>query len=452
MRILVSVILLLWASLAAAFEVTQEVTPNGHKFSFVHMADTKRVAISMAWVGGYGFVAKDKATIQELGPVMMANGGAGGLSPDEILSQFTAIDSGARLYVNEDALRGFVVAPEKDMMKAAEIANKVLAQPTLDPRWLKRFQRNYSQNMTEGMKTHYGQAWRGFRTLVMGDHPLTTAWNATPVSGIQSISIEDIRDWYDKTLSTDDLLIYAAGNADVTKIAEVIDVALASLKKGHKRTALPPLTMSYPSKTILIHRPEIEKSYILVAGPIAPEYSPNYEAIQLASGVLGVSDQSRLFKAIRKELRAAYGFGAGYHKFSRDHGVLTLNGEVETAKLAEAMRVVEETYEEFRKRGIGRLEFPFAQRYFKNRLSEEMKKPETLVHFMTEGALTNRDTKQALASLDRVKGLSRSSVNAAILEEFPKFREMVKVVVTSDKDALNADCVITDFTEIAKCR
>ncbi|KPD10799.1 pitrilysin family protein [Phaeobacter sp. 11ANDIMAR09] len=447
-----AMVLFLLTGQVVAYEITEQKTPDGYDFTYVHMPKANRTAVSIAWVGGYGFLSSRKENIEELGPILMINGGAGGLSPDEVVARFNAIDSGARLYLDDDALRGFIVAPAKDLGEASTIANKVLAEPTFDPRWLKRFQRNYVENVRGYSKTPKGQAWLSLRNITVGNHPLRQVWNGTPTQNISSITIDDVSDWYARTVTTDGLEIAVAGDAKPTAVAEAIDTALRALPSQNAREDLPPLQMHYPAKTILIHRPEAEKSFILIGGPIPPSYSVDYEALQLATGVLGVSDQSRLFTAVRKELRASYGFSAHFSDFTRANGMLYMQGEVETAKLQKALETVQRTYETFRTVGVGMVEFPFAHRIFKNRVRSNMDKPDTIAHLLTEAQLTGRSSSSGLQYLERVEGLSRAEVNAAILRHFPKFDDMVKIVVSPDRDAVKADCVISAFSDAADCR
>lgn len=246
--------------------------------------------------------------------------------------------------------------------------------------------------------------------------------------------------------------ITVAGDANPDTIAQAIDTALKGLPKQGSRENLPPLEMYYPAKTILIHRPEAEKSHILIVGPVPPSYAPNYEALQLATGVLGVSDQSRLFTAIRKELRAAYGFEASFDDFTRANGMLFMQGEVETAKLQQALDTVHDSYEKFRTGGVGLIEFPFAHRIFKNRVRTSMETPGTIAHLLTEANLTGRSYAEGLGYIERVEGLSRSKVNAAVVRHFPEFSGMLKIIVSPDREGIKADCVIADFSEAASCR
>ena len=167
---------------------------------------------------------------------------------------------------------------------------------------------------------------------------------------------------------------------------------------------------------------------------------------------MGVSDQSRLFSAIRKELRAAYRFNAWISDFSRDHAMLYFQGEIDTAKLGDAYTTIRDTYEEFRRNGIGRIEFPFAQRLYKNRATGVLEHPRGVANLMVEAWLTDRTINSGLSYPERAASLARGPVNQVIREEFPPFAGMVKIIVSPDQNAIAADCIIQDFSQAVTCR
>ena len=172
------------------------------------------------------------------------------------------------------------------------------------------------ENVTADQATAGGQAWRALREMGMGNHPLKQVRSKTPPENIEKITIADVKEWHKRSLSTGNLGIFAAGNASADEIGQAIDAALQGLPAQNKRKDYPRLNMRYPGKTILLHDPKLAKSYILVAGPLPKNYAPNQEARELGMAVLGVSDQSRLHTALRKELRATYAFSAWISDFS----------------------------------------------------------------------------------------------------------------------------------------
>lgn len=437
---------------ASAFDIETHVTPDGHSFTLAKMPGAPQTFIRFVWRGGNGFVSPGKENIEELGPAMMVNGGSIGLPANALASQINALGGGLQLYSKPDAFHGLLIGTEEKLTDTAELLNLVLTKPAFDPRWLRRFQRNYVENVSAHLKTPSGQAWRTMREISIGRHPLRQVWNATPTKNISAITIEDIKDWHRRTVTANDVGIFVAGNAESGKVAAAIDIALRNLPRKSGRQDFPPLSMHYPAKTILVHRPEIEKSYILVGGAVPKTYSPQQEAREIGVGVLGVSDQSRLFSAIRKELRAAYRFNAWISDFSRDHAMLYFQGEIDTAKLGDAYTTIRDTYEEFRRNGIGRIEFPFAQRLYKNRATGILEHPRGVANLMVEAWLTDRTINSGLSYPERAASLARGPVNQVIREEFPPFAGMVKIIVSPDQNAIAADCIIQDFSQAVTCR
>ena len=187
------------ASDAGTIETLQ--TPAGHLYSYHHMPQTARAAVAISWQGGFASVDQGKENIAFFGPHMMTEGGADGVSPVDLVAEFEALDAGARLYSEDDSIRGFIVAPSADFPTAAAIANKVLAKPTMDPRWLARFQRERKTLKAERQATVVGQAWHTLRKSVIGDHRLQQAWSWTSMQDMESISIDDVRDWHRKHIS-----------------------------------------------------------------------------------------------------------------------------------------------------------------------------------------------------------------------------------------------------------
>ncbi|MFK7875579.1 MAG: M16 family metallopeptidase [Paracoccaceae bacterium] len=427
-------------------------TPQGHVFTYHHMPDAPRVAIAMAWKGGIGHLAKGKENIMTFGPWLVTDGGSQDRSAADIRAEFEAMDSGAQLYTAPDAVRGFIVAPAQDLKRAVEIANEVLARPALEDRWLQRFIRTRKAERAETEQQLWAQAWYAMRRLTMGDHPLRQAWSFEPLDNLDTLTGEDAQRWYDTSLGIDDLIIAATGPADVDIVANAIDIALSGLPTAHTRTATPPLDMAFSGKTILIHRPTAQKSYVLVTGKLPGVTTPGDTGRELAVGVLGYGDQSRLFTAIRKELRGAYGFSARKHGFTRAQDVLALQGEIDTKLLGEGLAAIEDTYTEFRTGGIGRLEFPFAKRFMVAEIKKNTAKPENQAYLMIEAALNGRNIGEGLDLLARAQKLTRRDTNAQIKAEFPPYSKMLKIVVSPDRQAVVADCIITHFSEVGQCR
>ena len=449
--ILASIVVAGSAYAAEAQEVTKRTTPNGHVYWHYPIEKAKRTAVAIAWPSGISTLPSGQEMIARIGIDMMLNGGADGKLPEEIVAEFEDLDAGSRLFVQPEEIRGFIVAPDEEIQKAAEIANRVLARPNLSKEWLER-ERNKLAGASRGRdKVVLGIGWNLSREIIMSDHPYKNFWSIRPVANIEAASLETIKDWHSKAFRKDDVLIAATGSANFDVIDAGIDIALKDSPAGKSAPTIPLPDLKVPGKTIVFHAPKAEKSMILIFGK-APAAADNQDLpFNLSLGVLGYGQQSRLFKAVRTGLRASYGFGSGYIDYTRNQRLFQMSGEVETAKLSSALETVRETYEEFRTDGVGLIEFPFARRFYRQRIESSMAKPQEATYLLMEGLLNGAPAGELATLQSRIDNLERGKVNGFISKTFVKFDDLLKIIVTPDAAAVKGDCVITAYEQWRSC-
>ncbi|MCR9137787.1 MAG: insulinase family protein [Alphaproteobacteria bacterium] len=431
--------------------MTAHVSPAGHQFFYVPMDDAQRTAVAITWASGLPTGPGIHEATARLGIELMLNGGAGGLPPDEISADFEDLDAGSRLWVQPGEIRGFVVAPDDQLDRAAEIANLVLAQPALDNRWLERQKRNLLRDTRIRNATATGLAWSLAREIMLEDHPFKRFWTAAPVDEIQSISAPQIDTWHKGAFGTADLTITAAGTAGPETVARAIDLALAGLPKSANPN---PVAFQGPRirpGTIVLHDPDSPKSLIMTLGELPGAPATDDDIYGIATAVLGLGKQSRLFKAIRSQLRAAYGFGAGMESVARHHRLLRMGGEVDTALLPQALDAMRQSYETFRREGIAREEFPIARNFHLQRIEQNLSRPAGMATMLMENRLNAGSAEDFETLANRIEALERTAVNDTIMANYPPFDEMLTIVITPDATAIADACVITAVDEWRKC-
>ena len=131
--------------------------------------------------------------------------------------------------------------------------------------------------------------------------------------------------------------------------------------------------------------------------------------------------------------------------------MLVMGGEVETAQIQQVVDEVERTYEKFRTVGIGPVEFPIARKFYRDRILDELQKPESVAYMLIEARLNGWERNYVTKLTERISGQGRESVNEQIATHFPAFDEMLTVVVTPEADVLAGACVVTDIDAWADC-
>lgn len=436
---------------AGSPKMTRHISPAGHEFFHVPMEDAKRTAVAMTWKSGLPTGPGLHEASARLGIELMLSGGAGGLPPDEISADFEDLDAGSRLWVQPGEIRGFVVAPDDQLERAAEIANLVLARPHLDEKWLEREKRNLIRDTRIRNATATGLAWRLAREITLDDHPYKRFWTAAPAQGIRDVSAPQLGVWHQDAFGTDDLTITAAGAAAPAKVALAIDRALAGLPTS---AGTDPLAFAGPTirpGTIVLHDPDSPKSLIMALADLPVTAAGDDAEYSIATAVLGLGKQSRLFKAIRSQLRAAYGFGAGIETMTRDHRLVRMGGEVDTALLPQALDAMRRSYEAFRVNGISQEEFPVARNAYLQRIEQGLKRPAGVATMLMENRLNARSAAEFENIAAQIAALERTAVNATIAAAYPPYDEMLTIVVTPDADTIPDACVITAIDDWRRC-
>jgi hypothetical protein len=95
----------------------------------------------------------------------------------------------------------------------------------------------------------------------------------------------------------------------------------------------------------LLHLPEAEKTTLGLVGQLPPTSEGGDLIDLLALNFFARSGDGPLFNAVRTELRASYGFEAGFTNYDRATRLMFIGGEVETEKLSEAANLILTTYD-----------------------------------------------------------------------------------------------------------
>lgn len=435
----------------ASPQVSKYTSPAGHGFFYVSMADAKRTAVAVTWKSGLPTGPDIHEATARLGVGLMLRGGSGGVAPDEVAAEFEDLDAASRLWVQPGVIRGFVVAPQNNLVQAAHIANLVLTRPDLEERWLDREKSNLIRGNTVRDATATGLAWKLAREIILGDHPYKRFWTAAPSNGIRKITTRQISDWHEHAFGTANLTITAAGSADPVIVGRAIDLALDGLPKSANQEELAFAGPDIKPGLIVLHDPDLPKSLIMTLGKL-PDPEPGDDAIyRIATEVLGLGKQSRLFKAIRSQLRASYGFGAGMEMLTRNHRLLRMSGEVDTDLLPQALSAMQRSYETFRLEGITEEEYPIARNFHRQRVELGTRRPAGAASMLMDNQINGGAVEVFENLIGHIDGLERSTVNNTIRAAYPPYDELLTIVVTPDANAIPGACVITGIADWPHC-
>jgi len=439
------------AASASESAVTEHATPAGHKFWYYAMPDAKRTALAIDWAQEVPLGADTHPAAADVGIEVMLKGGAGGREAAEIVADYGDLDAGSGLWVRPRGAAGYIVAPDEHLSKAREIAHEVLTEPAFEQRWFDREHQIMVESAIEDRSNSWGMAWILIREVLLGDHPYNDFWSFNKLDEFKAVTLDDVKTWYESSFSTKTATIAVAGSASVDTVAKEIDLLFADLSAT---AATAPIAVDKPEttgKTILLHNPDAQKSVVVLIGNFPSHNPASNTPLQLSVGVLGYGKQSRLFKSVRSGMGASYGFGAGVFDLTQEYRMLEMSGEIETVKLQAALDEIENTYSEFRKTGIGRIEFPIAKRLYKREVIKELKRPVNVAFSVNNAVRNGFDADYVHGAESRIESLDRSSINSLITDSFPAYANLLKIIVSPDEKAVKGACVITRIEDAKSC-
>lgn len=429
---------------------TVETSPGGTEYRLLNMPDHEDVTIHVAWPSDWAYRAGTNKAAPVVGTQLMLAGGAEGYAAGEAGARFADLNSEGEIYaaVNDHVI-GELTFEHDQMDETIAIANAHLRAPSLDEMWLDRIRTGTAQNMAEAQAQPVHASFDALRWAVFGAQPLRNALSLDDPETVASLSRDDVVAWHSETFTRGPETIVVAGGIGADQAGTAVDALLAGLPHATGSISRE-VTPDYTPRRILLHRPEAEVTNLAFVAPLPPTRQGSEMEDLILVNALGGGDQSVLFDAVRTELRATYGFGAGMANYSRDHRILYLTGQVETAKLAEVERVVREAYSEVRQSGLsGNLserKAPFDENFAE--LSDFVVDQ---ARSEVQSALDGFEAGRSLRLTDKLDDVTKDSLRERFSSGFPEPEDFLVIAVSSKADVLPGACVIRSPAQAADC-
>ncbi|MGS2744513.1 M16 family metallopeptidase [Halomonas sp. LS-001] len=427
---------------------SNEVSPEGIEFTLLAMPESDDVAVNVAWPTDWNYRENTNPAAAMVGAKLILAGGAEGYPAGEVNEQLADLKAEGSLYgAANDHIVGAMVLERDDLSEVVEIANAHLRAPLLGQSWLNRISDGGRQAVTEERAQPVAAGFEAVRWAVFGEHPLRNALSLYDLDALDELTRDEIAAWHDETFTRSPDVVTVAGDIDARSAGAALDTLFAGLpEKGRdvQRSVSPDFT----PRRILLHMPEAEVSTLAFIAPLPPTRQGSEVEDLLLTHALGGDDQSVLFDAVRTQLRASYGFGAGVNNYTREHRIFLMAGEIDTKQVAETEAVVREAYASFRQNGLkGDLadhKAPLAS-YFSEVADLVTVQANSALESALDGYPAERSPKEEL------EAVTEASLHERLDTAFPSVDEFIVIAVSSDADALLEACVITAPREAVDC-
>lgn len=442
------VVLMLSACREGEVQMQDEVSDSGLAYTRVSMPDNDRITVRIAWPSQWAFDDEANQAIPYIASRLLLTAGTTNYSAAEVEERFADMNSSGFLSPTPEQVLGVLHYSPEHQADTLKIVNEHLTKPALDARWLERVRDEFSAQIAEVRSKAASEGFEALRWAIFGDQSIRRALSVEDPDMIDNVSRADIANWLDTIIKRNGAQIVVAGDLNAEEADVIVDTLFDGIPEGVAADK-PTVEANFSPRRILLHTPGEEVSNLSFIGPLPAWHDAGYDDILLTQ-MLGVGNQSVLFDTVRTQLRASYDFSAAMDAFTIDNRILIMTGQVETAKVAEAERVIRQAYASFLEAGpYNNLEK--RKGALQESLQEVLKDTGATANSALMGKLGGKDTATILSELASFETLTVEDLQQRLSEGFPKADDLIVVATSPDADALADACVITEPEQAAAC-
>ncbi len=309
-----------------------------------------------------------------------------------------------------------------------------VTSPRLDPEELRRLSREHVTTLQAARSDPASLARRHFHAELCGpDHPMG---RPRTQRSINSVTINDIRDFYTRHFHPRAATLLIVGDFDLQRVRQSWEERFAGWRpEGGKQPQSPlPLPNTTNSRVRLVNKPGLTQATIMLGHPVPGELDEDRLALSLANYILGGGNfSSRLTARVRAEQGKTYGIGSQI-SFGTTAGVFSIGTTTQSGQTLDVLRSVLEEYRKFGCEGPGEEELAKAREYAKGNLAIQLEGIGNIAEKLLWLRFFGRDNSHVELFDERVSCLDRGDVAEAVARHLssPAFA----IVVVGGKSAV----------------
>lgn len=152
-------------------------------------------------------------------------------------------------------------------------------------------------------------------------HPYAAEWDGT-VNSLALMKLEDIKEYYEKTFSSNRIFVIAVGNFDTEKLKEKLDSTLGTIKNKYVKIPDVPDFMGKVKSDLILDKYNKSEGLAYVRGDFAIPDSESPDYLPLRIGLAMLDDI--LFQIVRTEHSACYSAWAIARTFKANYGSIVI--------------------------------------------------------------------------------------------------------------------------------
>ncbi|MBD3349698.1 MAG: hypothetical protein GF400_10965 [Candidatus Eisenbacteria bacterium] len=292
---------------------------------------------------------KEKTGLNELASWAIRNGGGENWEADRINDELEFVSASLEFDGSPRQTTIRLNCLKKDLPMCLEILGDLLTAPAFPEDKIELRRETMLENIRRENDEPRKIAWREFRNVLYGDHPM--AWHESEDT-VTSITRDDIVAFHETYFRPNNTLIGITGDVTAGEITALLNEELAAWEPAEVSiTEDPPMEPTYEPSVHYVHK-DVSQGVILVGHLGANSHDENLPAVRIMNFILGGgSFTSRITQRVRTQEGLAY---AAYSFYGDDpwcYGVFAASSQTRSDATARATALMIEIIEDMHENG-----------------------------------------------------------------------------------------------------
>jgi zinc protease len=319
---------------------------NGIKISGIFQNELPLVQYSIVIDGGHKLDKVEKAGVANLVASMM-NEGTRNKTPEQLENAIGLLGASIRVTSDNEDIAVEVSSMAKYFEKTLELVKEILLEPRWDPEQFALAKSRIINNLKRNAASPDYLASNTLNKLIFGDNILAIDATGTEAS-VSSITIDDLKDYYNKYFSPSITRFLVVGDVDQKKVK----TALSGLnqKWKPKDVIIPEIKVPGPpekSTIYFVDLPGAKQSVISIGTPSLPRTDPDFYSATVANYKLGGSFNGIFNLILREEKGFTYGARSNFIG-AKNYGTFVASSRVRTNSTLESVTIFKTEMEKYR--------------------------------------------------------------------------------------------------------
>ncbi|HJN23947.1 MAG TPA: pitrilysin family protein [Rhodospirillales bacterium] len=352
--------LLATAFSAAAIEVARVVSPGDIEAWLVEEHTNPIITMRIAFEVGAAADPVGKEGLANMASSLLDEG-AGELDSQAFQRRLEDLSITLRFDAGRDTFNGQLKTLTENKNQAFDLLGMALKKPRFDAEPVLRIRSQIMARLRRLSQDPGTVANRRLLEILFPDHPYGRPPEGT-LASVGAVTAGDIKEFVDKRLAVDNLVIGVVGDITAAELAPLLDATFGGLPAAAETMQVPEVRAKAKGQTMVVDI-AVPQSAIVFGHQGIKRDDPHFYAAYVMNYILGGGNQSsRLYQEVREKRGLAYSVHSLLYPL--DHSALIVGGAgTANARVGETLEVLRREWRRLAEAGVSGEELTDAKTY-----------------------------------------------------------------------------------------